>query len=173
MLFEGTLGDPRLDLDGNFIFAVKTKNRQAAGIIYEKLKNCQVDFDIKKHYKKRSLNANAYAWELIGKIAEAIGKDKDTVYFDFLKDYGQSEVISVLSSVDLKGYYKYIEAMGSGYIGGKEFTHYKIFKGTSEYNSKEMSVFIDGIVSTAEDLGIPTKTPDELERMKSLWDTGA
>lgn len=172
MLFTGTMEDPNLDLDGNFIFKLKTKNRKAAGMIYEKLKNHEVDFEIKKHYERRSLDANAYAWALIGKIAEKVGKGKDDVYFDMLKDYGQSEMMSVLSSVDLKDYHKYIEPMGTGHIGGEEFTHYKIYKGTSKYNRKEMSIFIDGVVELAESLDIEVKTPEELARMKSLWAIG-
>lgn len=35
---------------------------------------------IKEHRKKRSLNANAYAWELIGALAENQGIDKEEVY---------------------------------------------------------------------------------------------
>ena len=36
-------------------------------------------------------------------------------------------------------------------------------------DSKQMSELIDGTVSEAQELGIDTRTPDEIERMKSLW----
>ena len=36
-------------------------------------------------------------------------------------------------------------------------------------NTKEMSDLIDGTVSEAKELGIDTRTPDEIERMKQLW----
>jgi hypothetical protein len=32
-----------------------------------------------------------------------------------------------------------------------------------------MSIFIDGVVSEAEELGIQTMTPDEVAKLKSLW----
>jgi hypothetical protein len=32
-----------------------------------------------------------------------------------------------------------------------------------------MSIFIDGIVSEAKDLGIQTDTPDQIAKMKDLW----
>jgi hypothetical protein len=32
-----------------------------------------------------------------------------------------------------------------------------------------MSIFIDGVVSEAKELGIQTETPDEIARLKSLW----
>ena len=60
--------------------------------------------------------------------------------------------------------------IGKGYAGDdKEFSHYIVIKGSSEYNTKEMSDFIDGVVSDAQDLGIETLTPDELKRMKEQW----
>ena len=54
-------------------------------------------------------------------------------------------------------------------LNGKEFTHYRIYKGTSEYNTREMSIFIDGVVHEAQNLDIETKTPAEIERIKNLW----
>ena len=42
-------------------------------------------FEIKEHRERRSLNANAYAWVLISKIADAVRKNKDDVYLEMLK----------------------------------------------------------------------------------------
>ena len=67
-------------------------------------------FDISEHKEKRSLNANAYAWSLIGKIADAMRITKDEAYLKALKDWGQSEIVSVLSSINVSGYFKYFEA---------------------------------------------------------------
>ena len=47
--------------------------------------------------------------------------------------------------------------------------YYKIFKGSSEFDSREMSIFIDGVVSEAQELGIDTRTPEEIANLKSLW----
>ena len=46
-------------------------------------------FEIKPYHKKRSLNANAYAWMLIGKIADVVRNSKEEVYIEMLKKYGQ------------------------------------------------------------------------------------
>ena len=94
---------------------------------------------------------------------------KDDVYLMMLERYGQSEIVSVLSNIDVKGYFKYYREIGKGYVNGKEFKHYKILKGSSEYDTREMSILIDGIVTECQDLGIETMTPNELERLKSLW----
>lgn len=128
-------------------------------------------FEIKEHKEKRSLTANAYAWSLIGKIADALRTSKDETYLTMLKRYGQSEMVSVLSSIDVTGYFKYYEAVATTMLQGKEFTHYKIFKGSSEYDSREMAVLIDGIVSEAKELDIETLPPAEVERLKTMWRT--
>ncbi len=126
-------------------------------------------FDIKEHREKRSLNANAYCWALIGKIADALRISKDVVYLDALRQFGQSEFVSVLSDINVTGYFKYYEVVGTGHVEGKEFTHYKVFKGSSEYDAREMSILIDGIVGIASDLEIETLPPAEIERLKSKW----
>lgn len=126
-------------------------------------------YEIKEYHEKRSQNANAYAWLLITKIAEALRKSKEEIYFQMLKDYGQSSFVSVLSGIDVKGYFKYYEAYGTGHVEGREFTHYKVYKGSSEYDKREMAILIDGIVQEARALDIETIPPDELERLKSGW----
>ena len=122
-------------------------------------------WEIKEYHEKRSLSANNYAWTLIGKIADELRKSKEDVYFQMLKDYGQSEFVSVLSDIDVKGYFKYYEEYGTGHVQGREFTHYKVYKGSSEYDSKEMAILIDGIIQEAKQLGIDTITPAERELM--------
>ena len=126
-------------------------------------------FDISEHKEKRSLNANAYAWSLIGKIADAMRITKDEAYLKALKDWGQSEIVSVLSSINVSGYFKYFEAIGTATLQGKEFTHYKIYKGSSEYDTREMSILIDGLIQDAKELNIDTLPPNEVQRLKEMW----
>jgi hypothetical protein len=45
-----------------------------------------------------------------------------------------------------------------------------VYKGSSEYNTKEMSVLIDGIISEAEAIGdIEVLPPHEIARLKEMW----
>jgi hypothetical protein len=125
-------------------------------------------YEIKEHRQRRSLNQNAYAWELIGKIADNMRKSKEEVYLGMLRDYGQSQVISVRADIDINGYFKYFEKFGTGQVNGKDFTHYKIYKGSSEYDTREMTIFLDGIIQEAQALGIDTLTPNQLAELKSL-----
>ena len=133
----------------------------------EKLKTCKIDH--KK--KRRSLNANSYAWLLITEIANKLRSSKEEIYLQMLKRYGQSSVVSIIDQavpVFMKSV-KYAEEFGKGMTNGKEFTHIKVYMGSSEMDTKEMAILIDGIVSEAEGLGIPTITPTEIERIKEQW----
>lgn len=125
-------------------------------------------YEIKEHRQRRSLNQNAYCWELIGKIADNMRKSKEDVYLTMLRDYGQSEIISVRSDININGYFKYFEKFGTGKVNGKDFTHYKIYKGSSEFDTREMAIFIDGVAQEAQALGIETLTPTQLAELKSI-----
>lgn len=123
-------------------------------------------YKIEKYHDKRSLIQNGYAWELIQKLADDRNLSKEEVYLMMLKDYGQSVIVSVDSTKDISTVCKYYEEIGRGEIKGKPFTHYKIFKGSSEFNKKEMKIFIDGIIQECENVGIPTLTPEQIARLE-------
>lgn len=126
-------------------------------------------YEIKEHKQKRSLNANAYMWVLINEIANKVRLSKEEVYLNMLKSYGQSTIVSLLSDIDYNGFFKYYEVIGSSVLNNKEFTHIRVYKGSSEYNTLEMSILIDGVVQECTNLGIPTINDDELERLKGSW----
>lgn len=127
--------------------------------------------EIKEFRKKRSKNANAYCWKLCTEIADVVRLSKEDVYLNMLKCYGQSELISVLSNIDITGYFKYYEVAGTSYLNNKEFTHYKVYKGSSEYDTREMAILIDGIVNECTNLGISTISDKELSALKTDWNT--
>ena len=139
-------------------------------LMVDELKDCEkLSIEVKPYREKRSLNANAYAWKLIGEIADIVRANKEDVYLEMLKRYGQSEIFSVLSHIPFGEYVKYYEEAGESMLNGKQFTHYKVYKGSSEFDTREMSILIDGIVSEAKNLGIQTETPNEIARLKAMW----
>ena len=138
-------------------------------LIFRLDKDTVYDVKINKHREKRSLNANAYLWKLVTEIGNVLNKSKEEVYLQMLIDYGQSEMVSILSEIDVKGYFKYYKLAGTSILNGKEFNHYKIYKGSSEYDTKEMSILLNGVVQEAKNLGIKTKDDIELERLIKEW----
>ena len=155
---------------GKAILTLVINEKRDAGACFDRLHDAgKIAVKIDKYREKRSLNANAYAWLLIGKIADDRRASKEEIYLQMLKDYGQSKVFSIVSEADVSGYFKYYEETGEGTVNGKLFKHYRVFKGSSEFDTREMSIFIDGIVSEAKELGIQTMTPAQLAELKSLW----
>ena len=136
-----------------------------------------ITIDVKKVRGKRSLNANAYFHVLVGKIAEKNHTSKAFAKNLLMARYGQEEIIdgeryiiSVQSNIPMcEREDIHCKAIGYGHANGKEFVHYCVMKPTHEYDSNEMSHLIDGTVEEAKELGIPTMTPAEIERMKQLW----
>lgn len=130
------------------------------------------NYEIEQKRKKRSNDANALCWKLCTEIANVLRADKDSIYLDMLKKYGQSDIVSVLSSVSVKGYFKYYDEFGKGTVNGKEFTHYKVYKGSSEYDTREMSILIDGIIDEAKALDIEVISEREKSLLLQEWENG-
>ncbi len=132
----------------------------------------KLSIEAKKYREKRSLDANAYAWVLFTKIAEAVQSSKDEIYEDMLQKYGyiyQDDegyiTVTVKAEVDMskiQGHWKFYKSNG-------RFSSYLMIKGSSEYDTAEMARFIDAVVQEAKGLGIETATPAEIERMKAAW----
>ena len=125
-------------------------------------------YEIKEKKSKRSLTANAYYWSLLNQLASVMRTSSEEAHFMMLRRYGVCEVVSVRSDINVKGYFKYFDIIGKSELYDKEFTHYKIYKGSSEMDSKEFSILLDGLISECEDQGIPVLTPDEVAKLKYI-----
>ena len=128
-------------------------------------------FEIEKHHEKRSNNANSFAWVLITQIGQAMKPPlkKEQVYLQMLEDYGQSMLIPVQVGQKPDGFFKYYKYETTSTINGKPADWYKVFKGSSDFDSREMSLFIDGIVQEAQNMEIETLPPAEILRLKEMW----
>ena len=127
-------------------------------------------FELKEYKEKRSLNANNYYWQLVTELGNVLKMDKEDLHFLLLQKYGQSEMISVVADVDMKNYLKYYAEAGESNLNGKTFKHYKVYKGSSEMDKKEMSILINGLVEECHIQGIETKTPAEINSLLERWD---
>lgn len=136
---------------------------------------------IKRHSQRRSLNANNYSWKLTDELADklivaGVKITKEECHAEMIYRYGQvmldeqgeQVVISVRQGVKITDFYPYAKEIGTGTVKGKEFTHYRIYRGSHTYNTKEMSIFISGIVEECKEQGIDTDTPE----MKMLLERG-
>lgn len=135
----------------------------------ESMQGKDLDIVVKVHREKRSLNANALLWHLCNELGNKLRMSKEEVYFLMLQHYGQSTMISVQSDISVEGYFKYYIIAGTGTVKGKDFTHYKVYKGSSEYDTEEMSILLDGVVQEAKEQGIQVMSEQELSLLKEEW----
>ena len=166
---RGRIKDLGFGLQGDLTVTLTLPRHHADSL--KKLMDADIEADIKKYREKRSLSQNAYAWTLITKIAQSINPpmNREEVYIEMLKRYGQGGIISVQKDKadDVTRAFDYYIPKGEGQVNGKEFLHLMVYVGSSQYDTKEMATFISGIVEEAKDLGIETLTPDEIARLKN------
>ena len=151
---------------------IETKDPEARRFVYTFQPG---EYEIKRAKKKLSLEANAYMWVLVDKIASAVGVDKVTVYREAIKNIaGNSEIVCVKQDAAEK----LIKGWGHNGIGWIAETmpsklegcvNVVLYYGSSTYDTAQMSTLIDHVVDEAKQLGIETLTPAELERMKAEW----
>lgn len=138
---------------------------------------------MKKYRRKRSLDANAYYWKLISKLAEKLHISKGRMHNIILRKYGQREYIDgkivTMPIPDTEGAENTILEAETYHIkptsqvkegkDGQMYRTYVMLRGSSSYDSKEMSELIDGLVSDCKEMGIETLPPEEIEQMLKAW----
>ena len=161
-----------------FLLTVRVNEDIAAG--YEELKDLEcLDISIEKHRRRRSLDANAYFHVLVGKIADKLRISKPRCKNILIGRYGQIEYLDdgvpavIKTNVDVDQMLEqetlHVVPCGVDRQGGKDINYFRIYRGSHTYDTRDMSILIDGTVQEAKELGIETMTPSEIERMKSAW----
>lgn len=134
-----------------------------------------MDAEMKRHTKRRSLDANAYAWALIGKLASATGIEKSCIYREAIRDIGGNYETVCVSAKAADAMQKLWESRGLGWQAEafpsklKGCTNLNLYYGSSAYDTAQMSRLIDNIVQDCKAVGIETLTEEELGRMKEEW----
>lgn len=165
----GRLKDLTRSRDGQWLITISTPENFSQ--MFDELSDKEVSIEIKQARKHRSLDANAYAWVLIDKIAEKTGLKKMDVYRNAIREIGgvSTTVCVVDKAVD-----KLRESWQKNGIGWQTdtipskiegCTNVILYYGSSVFDSKQQSQLISSLIQDAESLGIPTITEKELERL--------
>lgn len=127
--------------------------------------------EIKQYRKRRSLNANAYCWVLMNKIAEVLRTDKDEIYLLMLERYGVFTHVIVKPQVveQVKQQWRTVRELGLVAVNGQAGIQLQCYFGSSTYDTKQMATLIDGVVSECQELGIDTLPPDQIKDLKEKW----
>ena len=173
------VSDPRVTQEyrsgARISFAIPADQLTAAKLLADELNEGEISLECKKWRNRRSLDANAYMWTLVDKIAQKTRQSPVDVYRHAIKEIpGNSTLVCVQNKAkdvlqqqwQAKGLGWQTEELPSKIDG---CTNILLYYGSSAYNTTQMSLLIDTIVEDAKDLGIETLTPYELEGMKAQW----
>ena len=132
-------------------------------------------YEVKEYKEKRSLDSNAYAWTLLGKLQDKLHIAKEDIYKSLIKEIGSYEVIPVRDEA-VERFRQAWSKNGLGWITEttksklEGFTNVIAYYGSSSYNTSEMSRLIELIVQECKQQGIETKTQQEIDSLLKEWD---
>lgn len=154
---------------------------------YDKLKDKEkLRIRIVQYRKKRSLDANAYYWTLLTKLADVIGLSNPEAHNMMLRGYGQSEIFDgkavYVTIPDTEEAEKKVNNATDYHLAptsqvrlgndGVMYRTYRLLRGSRTYDTKEMSRLIDGLITCCKEAGIPETeiaSPNEKEILKERY----
>ena len=137
--------------------------------------------EIKEYRRKRSLDANALYWSVLTQLAKVLNTSNAELHNILLRRYGQVEkyddqLVYVVLPDTLEGARKadcaetyHLKPTSQTRVGrdGKSYRTYILLRGSSTYDSAEMSRLIDGLISECKEVGLDVLTERERELMKT------
>ena len=144
---------------------------------FNELADKEVNIEIKQFRNKRSLDANAYCWVLIGKIAEKTGLKRREIYRNAIKDIGGVYDVVCVQNKAVDRLREGWEKNGLGWQSDTlksqipDCTNVVLYYGSSVYDTKQMAQLISSLVQDAEALGIPTISDSDAVKMLGKWAT--
>lgn len=173
----GKITDLSLDFStGNPKLQVEINEKHAAFDIFDEFKDCEkLSIKISKFREKRSLDANAYFWTLADKLAAKLNTTKEDVYRNAIKEIGGVSEIVCVKDESVETLCQKWSCNGLGWqtetfpskIEG--CTNVVLYYGSSTYDRAQMNRLVSNIVQDCKEQGIDVRTPDEIEKMISLW----
>ena len=131
--------------------------------------------EVKEYKLKRSLNANSYAWVLLDKLAAKLRMAKTDIYRSYIKEIGGNSYLVCCTDNAVNDLCEDWQAKGLGWLTDLETskiegcTNVRLYYGSSQYDTAQMSRLIELIVADCKENGIETLTPEELDRMNEEW----
>lgn len=137
-----------------------------------------ISLKIAKYRAKRSLDANAYYWVLVTKLAKVLKTSNNELHNRMLCEYGQPWIVSdslhraMLPDTDEVAekvarsaeYHLRPTTQVTRLADGKDYRTYITMRGSSTYNTEEMARLIEGLISDCKSAGMTDgeiMTPEE------------
>lgn len=172
-IMTGKLKDLTINRDGsqNITLTVQSDFRET----FDELFDGEIDVEIKKHSKRRSMDMNNLCWALIDQIAAKLQKKKSEVYREAIKDIGGVSEIYCGKDAAIEKLASDWTSRGLGWQAVTEksklpgCTNITLYYGSSVYNTQQMSALIESLIQDCNALGIPTMAQKEIDRALELW----
>lgn len=179
---KADLFDISFTRDGDSLLTLRT-SEDVTGL-FDRLKDLPVRVDVKQWREKRSLDANAYYHVLLDRCAASLGISKPRAHNLMLRRYGAVETIdeqivylvlpeseeAAEKALEAETYHIRPTSQVKTGRDGKQYRTYMLLKGSSDYDTKEMSTLINGLVDECRALGIETKSPEEVAALLEAYD---
>lgn len=151
-----------------FLFDNKEVLQQA-----EDLQDKKINVEVKKWYKKRSNNANAYLWTLIEKLSQKLNMSRIEVYKKHIYEAGTYQELGMEEEA-MEKFSKIWQNNGLGWFCEKLVNQYgeivlRAYFGSSTYNTKEMTRLLDSVIQDCKSQNIETITSNELSSLLESW----
>lgn len=138
--------------------------------------------EIKEFRKKRSLDQNALYWKILGEFAGAMKMSNAEAHNRMLRDYGQlkrygdkiglvvlpdTEEIERQTLEDMTEHLKPTSQVKEG-NDGRMYRTYMMLKGSSSYDTAEMTRLLDGLIEECRQIGIDVISDQERSLLEDL-----
>lgn len=179
MEFTGKFAGAMRDISRNKVVISFEVNEESALKDIDKISQLEkLKIKATKFREKRSLDANAYLWVLLHKLAGRTLIPAEDLYKRYISQFGRCEVVRIQANA-IKDFCDIWESRGIGWLtenmgpvtSDPRFYDIKCFYGSKTYDSCEMATLIDAAVEDCKTMGIDTLTPSEIERLKALWES--
>ena len=178
----GKINSVAFSVDGKPLVSFELDQGQSSLKMAQEYNGATVALKVSKYRAKRSLDANAYYWSLLGKLAAALNISNNYCHNIMLRRYGVPEefdgkpvyiVIPDTDEADKKASESetyHIKPTANVREGndGNMYRTYILMRGSHGYDTAEMSRLISGIRDECQQCGIPVETPDEIAQLLSL-----
>ena len=171
----GRLKDMMRGMGGEWVVSFVTQDNPVT--MFYRLKDHEVNIEIKKATKQRSKDANAFMWSLCTQIADAIRATKEEVYRKAIRDVGRYFPVPVRDDL-VEEWQKSWSRDGVGWFAevtdkskNKGYTLMFSYCGSSTYTTEEMSRLIDYLIDDMKQMGLPIPASKEQEEALKAWES--
>lgn len=183
MKFKGKFHSVSRDVDGHLIVSFRSYEERCLDDIGTIKDEGTLAVTADKPRLKRSISANAMYWSLTSKLASYLGISNNRMHNLLLRRYGAIETVDgeklvvfvpdtdegEETALEAETYHIKPTSATKMFKDGKNRRMYIVLKGSSQYDTKEMSRLINGVVYECNGVGIPTATQQEIEEMLKAY----